>query len=139
MGCWLLVGKTQVNCNVLFLDNQRDRVIPQEKVKVCPTEARGSKVLISKGRGFLASFWELKARMERGPTQRPPYRRLDIGQPTIPHICHFFTQAKILDRKIYTKERVNYSKQISRQNSVNCDLLAVSFVSQTNEVPPIKC
>ena len=36
----------------------------------------------------------------------------------------FFTQAKILDRKIYTKERVNYGKRISRQNSVNCDLLA---------------
>ena len=36
----------------------------------------------------------------------------------------FFTQAKILDRKFYTEERVNYGKQISRQNSVNCDLLA---------------
>ena len=43
---------------------------------------------------------------------------------SIPHICHFFTQAKILDRKIYTEERVNYGKRISRQNSVNCDLLA---------------
>ena len=36
----------------------------------------------------------------------------------------FYTQAKILDRKFYTKERVNYGKRISRQNSVNCDLLA---------------
>ena len=36
----------------------------------------------------------------------------------------FFTQAKILDRKIYTEERVNYGKRILRQNSVNCDLLA---------------
>ena len=36
----------------------------------------------------------------------------------------FFTQAKILDRKFYTEERVNYGKRISRQNSVNCDLLA---------------
>ena len=44
--------------------------------------------------------------------------------PSIPHICHFFTQAKILDRKFYTEERVNYGKRISRQNSVNCDLLA---------------
>ena len=44
--------------------------------------------------------------------------------PAIPHICHFFTQAKILDRKFYTEERVNYGKRISRQNSVNCDLLA---------------
>ena len=42
----------------------------------------------------------------------------------ISHICHFFTQAKILDRKFYTEERVNYGKRISRQNSVNCDLLA---------------
>ena len=32
-----------------------------------------------------------------------------------------FTQAKILDRKFYTEERVNYGKRISRQN---CDLLA---------------
>ena len=36
----------------------------------------------------------------------------------------FFTQTKILDRKIYTEERVNYSKRISRLNSVNCDLMA---------------
>ena len=36
----------------------------------------------------------------------------------------FFTQAKILDRKCYTEERVYYGKRISRQNSVNCDLLA---------------
>ena len=36
----------------------------------------------------------------------------------------FFTQTKILDRKFYTEERVNYDKRISRQNSVNCDLLA---------------
>ena len=35
----------------------------------------------------------------------------------------FFTQSKILDRKFYTEERVIYGKRISRQNSVNCDLL----------------
>ena len=35
-----------------------------------------------------------------------------------------FTQAKILNRKFYTKECVNYGKRISRQNSVNCDLWA---------------
>ena len=34
----------------------------------------------------------------------------------------FFTQTKILDRRFYTEERVNYGKRISRQNSVNCDL-----------------
>ena len=44
--------------------------------------------------------------------------------PSIPHICHFFTEAKILDRKFYTEEQVNYGKRIPRQNSVNCDLLA---------------
>ena len=32
----------------------------------------------------------------------------------------FFTQAKILDRKFYTEERVIYGKRISRQNSVYC-------------------
>ena len=36
----------------------------------------------------------------------------------------FFTQTKILDRKFYTEERVNYDKPISRQNSVNCEILA---------------
>ena len=44
----------------------------------------------------------------------------------------FFTQAKILDRKFYTEERVNYGKRISRQNSVNCDLLAqVNYTNYT--------
>ena len=28
----------------------------------------------------------------------------------IPHICHFFTQAKFLENKIYTEKRVNYDK-----------------------------
>ena len=42
---------------------------------------------------------------------------------TIPHICHFFTQAKILENKIYTEKRVNYDKlhsklQIFRVKSV---------------------
>ena len=41
----------------------------------------------------------------------------------VPYICHFFTQARFLENKIYTEERVNYEKQISRQNSVNRDLL----------------
>ena len=48
-------------------------------------------------------------------------------------ICHllypylifviFFTQARFLENKIYTEERVNYDKWILRQNSVNRDLL----------------
>ena len=46
-----------------------------------------------------------------------------IGGKDIPDICHFFTQTKNLDRKFYTEERVNYDKRISRQNSVNRDLL----------------
>ena len=29
---------------------------------------------------------------------------------SIPHICHFFTQAKFLENKIYTEKRVNYDK-----------------------------
>ena len=41
----------------------------------------------------------------------------------IPDICHFFTQTRFLENKIYTEERVNYDKRISRQNSVNRDLL----------------
>ena len=35
----------------------------------------------------------------------------------------FFTQTRFLENKIYTEERVNYEKRISRQNSVNQDLL----------------
>ena len=34
-----------------------------------------------------------------------------------------FTQARFLENKIYTEERVNYDKWILRQNSVNRDLL----------------
>ena len=34
----------------------------------------------------------------------------------------FFTQTRFLENKIYTEGRVNYDKQISRQNSVNRDL-----------------
>ena len=55
---------------------------------------------------------------------------LKLGQYVAGTICPylifviFFTQAKILDRKFYTEERVNYGKRISRKNSVNCDLLA---------------
>ena len=43
---------------------------------------------------------------------------------SIPHICHFFYTDKNFGQKFYTKERVNYDARISRQNSVNCDLLA---------------
>ena len=34
-----------------------------------------------------------------------------------------FTQARFLENKIYTEERENYDKRISRKNSVNHDLL----------------
>ena len=32
----------------------------------------------------------------------------------IPHICHFFTQAKFLENEIYTEKRVNYNKLHSK-------------------------
>ena len=32
----------------------------------------------------------------------------------IPHICHFFTQAKFLENKIYTEKCVNYDKLHSK-------------------------
>ena len=35
----------------------------------------------------------------------------------------FFTQTRFLENEIYTEEHVNYDKRISRQNSVNQDLL----------------
>ena len=34
-----------------------------------------------------------------------------------------FTQAKFSENEIYTEKRINYKKRISRQNSVNQDLL----------------
>ena len=34
-----------------------------------------------------------------------------------------FTRAKFSENKIYNEKRVNYKKRISRQNSVNQDLL----------------
>ena len=37
-------------------------------------------------------------------------------------LAMFFTQTRFLENKIYTEERVNYDKRISRQNSVNQDL-----------------
>ena len=49
-----------------------------------------------------------------------PFFRDCVGAYLI--LVIFFTQTKILDRKFYTEERVNYGKRISRQNSVNCDL-----------------
>ena len=36
-------------------------------------------------------------------------RRLIYHSTAIPHICHFFTQAKFLENKIYTEKRVNYN------------------------------
>ena len=47
-----------------------------------------------------------------------------MKEATIPDICHFFTQVKFLENRIYTEKRVNYDERISRQNSVNQDLLA---------------
>ena len=37
----------------------------------------------------------------------------DLGA-RVPHICHFFTQAKFLENKIYTEKRVNYDKLHSK-------------------------
>ena len=37
-----------------------------------------------------------------------------VWPPCISHICHFFTQAKFLDNRIYTEKRVNYDKLHSK-------------------------
>ena len=37
-----------------------------------------------------------------------------MNGPIIPHIYHFFTQAKFLENKIYTEKRVNYDKLHSK-------------------------
>ena len=43
----------------------------------------------------------------------------------IPYICHFFTQAKFLENKIYTEKRVNYDKLHSKLPilRINYDIL----------------
>ena len=38
----------------------------------------------------------------------------DTVVTSIPHICHFFTQAKFLESKIYTEKHVNYDKLHSK-------------------------
>ena len=52
-------------------------------------------------------------------------RKLSKTNPMGPYLIFviFFTQARFLENKIYTEERVNYDKWILRQNSVNRDLL----------------
>ena len=40
--------------------------------------------------------------------------RLHLEFLTIPHICHFFTQANFLENKIYTEKRVNFDKVHSK-------------------------
>ena len=62
----------------------------------------------------LLKVWEKSVRNQNSRTNK----RINI-----PDICHFFTQTRFLENKIYTEERVNYDKRISRQNSVNRDLL----------------
>ena len=48
----------------------------------------------------------------------PAYYRADVSvllfNISIPHICHFFTQAKFLENKINTEKRVNYDKLHSK-------------------------
>ena len=42
------------------------------------------------------------------------YQSPNMSFICIPHICHFFTQAKFLENKIYTEKRVNYDKLHSK-------------------------
>ena len=42
------------------------------------------------------------------------YEMCTLHHALIPHICHFFTQAKFLENKIYTEKRVNYNKLHSK-------------------------
>ena len=68
----------------------------------------------------MVSFWSKVCECCRSGS---PIQRLAKKCQSIPDICHFFTQTRFLENKIYTEERVNYDKRISRQNSVNRDLL----------------
>ena len=54
----------------------------------------------------------------------------------IPFICHFFTQTKFLENKIYTEKRVNYDKihsklpifcVITAKYTVNCQFFALNL------------
>ena len=59
-----------------------------------------------------------------------------IGYKIILDICHFFTRAKFLENKIYTKKRVNYDKihsklpnfcVITAKYTVNCQFFALNL------------
>ena len=67
------------------------------------------------------------------------WRQFGTGRGGIPHICHFFTQARFLENKIYTEECVNYDKRISRQNSVNRDLSLCDITQRVSNYYTIKC
>ena len=69
---------------------------------------------------YMVSFWSKVCECCRSGS---PIQRLAKKCQSIPDICNFFTQTRFLENKIYTEERVNYDKRISRQNSVNRDLL----------------
>ena len=82
-------------------------------------------VLVHKGVSFVTKFARPHSNKTKFSSEVSSYL-FATSIKSIPHICHFFTQAKILDRKFYTEERVNYDKRISRQNSINCDLFTSS-------------
>ena len=54
-----------------------------------------------------------------------PGSNIAIGETSQAYLIFVisFTRAKFSQKKIYTEKRVNYKKRISRQNSVNQDLL----------------
>ena len=75
------------------------------------------------------SFYQIMFIFTEDPFGEPRFEvqhRYSRGECNTPYLIFviFFTQAKIWGRKFYTKERVNYGKRISRQNSINCDILA---------------
>ena len=73
---------------------------------------------------------------QRAPT-KTPFENIDQDcHKNYPYLIFVicFTQARFLENKIYTEERVNYDKQILRQNSVNCDVLAqASYKDEDHE------
>ena len=57
-----------------------------------------------------------------------------VNMINIPDICHFFTQAKFLENKIYTKKRVNYDK-IHSKLPIFCVIMAKYTVDQHFGLP----
>ena len=84
-----------------------------KKINLMKVPTRNRKPLAKNGfRGIFPSNWMWVPfvpyfRLARGSLGQIHIRNTWVRWVTIPHICHFFTQVKFLENKIYTEKQVN--------------------------------